>query len=76
MLDPTHPDNPRNEPYTQVDPEDSWKLNNLHPGDQIIFCQSSLFDTHKFKLYHPEAHLSKEYRDKFGETVMAIYVIQ
>lgn len=75
-VDGAHPDNPFNQPYTQVDPENSWQLTGLKPGDEIIFCQSSLFDITKFKQYHPEAHLVREDRNKFQQTVMAIYQIQ
>ncbi|MDE2312367.1 MAG: hypothetical protein KGJ93_04765, partial [Patescibacteria group bacterium] len=64
-----------NVPYRQVDPENAWQLAGLKPGDQVIFTQSSIFDTHKFKQYHPEAHLVMEMRDKFGEAVMAVYKI-
>jgi len=74
-LDPRHPDNPRNQPYIQVDPEDSWKLANLKAGDQIVFTESSLFDARKFKQYHPEAYLAREDRNQFNQTVMAIYNI-
>jgi hypothetical protein len=74
-LDGKHPQNPINQPYTQVDPEDSWKLSGLKGGDQIIFCQSSIFDIPKFKNSHPNAKLEREARNKFGQTVMAIYRI-
>jgi hypothetical protein len=74
-IDGKHPENPRNNPYTQVDPEDSWKLQGLKPGDQVVFAQSSLFDIKKFKQYHPESYLWKEYRNKFNQTIMAVYKI-
>ncbi len=64
-----------NVPYIQVDPEDSWKLAGLEPGDQIVFTQSSLFDTKKFKQYHSEARLMLERRNKFNQTVMGVYKI-
>ena len=35
---------PCNVPYT-VDPENSWELQNLKPGDEVVFTQSSVFDT-------------------------------
>lgn len=73
-VDSAHPDNPQNQPYVQVDPEDSWKLSGLKPGDQIIFCQSSLFDIKKFKQHHTEAHLENYAQNKFGQTVMAVYI--
>ncbi len=75
-VDGAHPDNPKNQPYTQVDPENSWELENLKPGDQLIFTQSSIFDIKKFKSYHPEAHLFREDRNKFNQTVMAIYLVK
>lgn len=64
------------QPYKQVDPENSWELTDLKQGDKIIFTQSSVFDIKKFKQYHPEAMLSQEIRNKFGQTVMALYVIK
>ncbi|QQS22623.1 phospholipid carrier-dependent glycosyltransferase [bacterium] len=64
------------QPYKQVDPENSWELTGLKPGDKIIFTQSSIFDIKKFKQYHPNAALSQEIRNKFGQTVMALYVIK
>ena len=75
-IDAANPGNPKNQPYTQVDPEDSWKLTGLQPGDKLVFTQSSIFDIKKFKQYHPEAKLTLEQRNKFNQTVMAIYVIQ
>ena len=63
-------------PYTQVDPEDSWKLIELKINDKIVFTQSSIFDIKKFKQYHPEAQLNQETRNKFGQTVMAVYIIK
>lgn len=63
-------------PYQQVDPEDSWKLGGLKPGDQLVFTQSTIFDIKKFKAYHPEAVLAKEVRNKFGQAVMAVYEIK
>ncbi len=63
-------------PYIQVDPEDSWKLTDLQVGDKLVFTQSSIFDIKKFKQYHPQAALEQETRNKFGQTVMAIYVIK
>ncbi len=74
-VDGRHPSNPLNNPYQQVDPEDSWKLDGLKNGDKIVFTQSSIFDIKKFKLFHPEAHLAREDRNKFGQTVMAVYII-
>ena len=74
--DANNPNDPKNQPYIQVDPEDSWKLTGLKPGDRLVFTQSSIFDIRKFKQYHPNAKLFREDRNKFNQTVMAIYVIQ
>ncbi|MEK7161725.1 MAG: hypothetical protein AAB729_03485, partial [Patescibacteria group bacterium] len=67
---------PCNVPYTQVDPENSWELQNLKPGDEVVFTQSSVFDTKKFKQYHPNFGLSLEYRNKFQQSIMAVYKIK
>ena len=75
-FDAANPSDPRNQPYTQVDPEDSWKLSGLKSGDQIVFAQSSIFDVTKFKQYHPEAHKKLEVRNKFLQAVLAVYEIK
>lgn len=75
-IDAANPSNPKNQPYTQVDPEDSWKLEGLKPGDKLVFTQSSVFDIKKFKQYHPEAKLKLEQRNKFNQTVMAVYEVE
>jgi hypothetical protein len=64
------------QPYHQVDPERSWQLQNLKPNDKIVFTQSSIFDIKKFKEFHPKAKLTMEQRNKFNQTVLAIYTIQ
>ncbi len=73
-VDGAHPENPKNMPYVQIDPENSWGLK-LKKGDQIVFTQSSIFDITKFKQYHPEASLALEHRNKFGQAVMAVYKV-
>lgn len=75
-VDGKNPSNPLNQPYTQVDPENSWELKNLKPNDQIIFTQSSIFDIKKFKEFHPNTYLLREDRNKFNQTVMAIYIVK
>jgi 4-amino-4-deoxy-L-arabinose transferase-like glycosyltransferase len=64
-----------NVPYSQVDPENSWELKNLKIRDQIVFAQSSIFDTRKFKQYHPQAYLKMQLQNQFGQTVLAVYEI-
>ncbi len=63
-------------PYIQIDPEDSWKLTGLKPGDKIVFAQSSLFDIRKFKEYHPEVELVMEKKNQFDQTIMAVYTVK
>jgi hypothetical protein len=75
-VDGAHPQNRRNQPYKQVDPEDAWRLNRLTSRDEIVFVQSSLFDIKKFKQFHPEFRLYREDRNQFGQTVMAVYKAQ
>jgi Dolichyl-phosphate-mannose-protein mannosyltransferase len=67
---------PCNVPYHQVDPERAWELSGLTSADQIVFTQSSMFDTVKFKQYHPSAYLSLEYRNQFNQSVLAVYKIK
>lgn len=75
-LDAAHPENPINQPYKQVDPENVWELTGLKAGDKIVFTQSSIFDIKKFKQYHPDIRLEREDRNKFNQTVLAVYTIQ
>lgn len=75
-VDGANPSNQLNQPYKQVDPENVWQLSGLKSGDQVIFTQSSVFDTKKFKQYNPNAQLFREDRNKFNQTVMAIYLIK
>lgn len=74
FVDGRNPSNPRNNPYHQVDPENAWELSGLKSGDKIVFTQSSLFDIKKFKEYHPTARLDTELRNKFQQTMMAVYI--
>ena len=66
-------DDPCNVPYQQVDPENAWQLSGLTSADEIVFTQSSMFDARKFKQYHPDFHLAQEMRNKFGQSVLAVY---
>ncbi|HMQ02067.1 MAG TPA: hypothetical protein PKD79_03295 [Candidatus Doudnabacteria bacterium] len=75
FVDGRNPNNPRNNPYTQIDPEDSWQLTNLQSGDKIVFTQSSLFDIKKFKEYHPNTYRERQVLNHFGQTVLAVYVV-
>lgn len=74
-LDPTHPDNPKNQPYKWVKPEDFKNITVLPQNSQVVFAQSSLYDIKSFKEHFPESKLIQETRNKFGQTVMAVYKI-
>lgn len=81
-------DNPKNRPYMQVDPEDAWLSpydqkhgkpiyeQGLTPGMQVVFAQSSIYDIKKFKAFYPNARLTTEIRNKFGQAVLAAYTIE
>ena len=71
-----NPEDPRNQPYRQVDPENAYVITNLVPGDEIVFTQSSVFDTTKFKQYHSEAYLKFQQTNRFNQTVLAVYGIK
>ncbi len=66
---------PCNVPYIQVDPENSWQVSGLTPSEAVVFTQSSMFDTKKFKQYHPEARLVYEQRNQFQQSVLAVYKV-
>ncbi|KPJ56192.1 hypothetical protein AMJ49_05475 [Parcubacteria bacterium DG_74_2] len=61
-----------NQPYILVDPATSYQTK-LSLGDQIIFTQSTIFDTKKFKQEHPEAKIIKQKFNKFGQEIMRVY---
>jgi len=60
------------QPYILVDPATSYQTQ-LKPGDQIVFTQSTIFDTEKFKEYHPEAKLIKRESNQFNQEIMRVY---
>lgn len=64
---------PCNVPYKIVDPAHAWELPPLESGQQVVFTQSTIYDTFKFKQHHPEAHLYIEVRNQFNQAVMAVY---
>lgn len=61
-----------NQPYILVDPATSYKIS-LKPGDQIVFTQSTIFDTRKFQEYHPEDSLVEQDLNQFNEIIMRVY---
>lgn len=74
-LDPFHPENPKNQPYQWVEPQNLKTVTNLKRNDQIVFTQSSLGDIRTLKEYYPEARLFEEQRNQFGQTILAVYKI-
>ena len=61
-----------NQPYILVDPATSYQVR-LQSGDQIIFTQSTIFDTKKFTEEHPEVKVVKREFNKFKQEIMRIY---
>ena len=61
-----------NQPYILLNPEKSFQTS-LSLGDQIIFTQSTIFDSKKYEKYHPEAEIIQRRFNKFGEEVMRVY---
>jgi 4-amino-4-deoxy-L-arabinose transferase-like glycosyltransferase len=63
---------PTNEPYQLLVPENSY-LQELKPGDQIIFTQSTLPDGEKYLRTHPDIKLVKFEKNKFNQLIMVVY---
>lgn len=62
----------KNQPYVLLVPEHTYQAK-LNKNDQVVFTMSSLFDTKKFKEFHPQVKLVKEERNKFGQMIMQVY---
>ena len=60
------------QPYILVDPATSYQTQ-LQNGDQIVFTQSTIFDTKKFGEYHPEAKVVKQSYNQFNQEIMRVY---
>lgn len=75
-VDGAHPENPANQPYVQVDPENSWELKGLKKDDMIVFTQSSIFDIKKFLDYHKNVYPIHTVRNKFGQWVLVVYRVE
>lgn len=59
-------------PYRLLNPERSYQVI-LKKGDQVVFTESTIFDTIKFEKYHKEARLIREEKNKWSEEVMKVY---
>jgi 4-amino-4-deoxy-L-arabinose transferase-like glycosyltransferase len=61
-----------NQPYILVDPANSYQTI-LNPEDQIVFTQSTIFDSKKFEEYHNEATIKTQEYNRFGQEIMRVY---
>jgi uncharacterized membrane protein len=61
-----------NNPYILVDPAHSFEVH-MQKGDQIVFTQSTIFDSIRFKKSHSTAKLVREDKNQFGQVVMQVY---
>lgn len=62
----------KNNPYSLLVPENTYKVH-LKAGDQVVFTQSTLYDTTKFRAAHPRARLVLEKKNQFNQTIMQVY---
>lgn len=60
------------QPYILTIPEKTFEVK-LKKGDQMVFTQSTIFDSNKFLQFHPDAILVEEKYNKWGETVMLVF---
>jgi 4-amino-4-deoxy-L-arabinose transferase-like glycosyltransferase len=63
---------PTDQPYQLLVPENSY-LQELKPGDQIIFTQSTLPDGQKYISLHPDVKLVKFETNQFNQLIMVVY---
>ena len=61
-----------NRPYQLIDPASSYQVK-LNPEDQIIFTQSTIFDTKKFAEYNPNAKIIEQKFNEFNQEIMRVY---
>ncbi len=61
-----------NQPYILVDPATSYKRK-MSSGDQIVFTQSTMFDTKKYKEENQDIKIVKQEFNKFGQEIMRVY---
>jgi len=60
------------QPYILVEPATSYKTK-LSDDDQIVFTQSTIFDTKKYQEENPEVKLFLQEFNQFGEEIMRVY---
>jgi 4-amino-4-deoxy-L-arabinose transferase-like glycosyltransferase len=60
------------QPYILLNPEKSFEIG-LSAGEQIVFTQSTIFDSKKYEEYHPEVEIVQRRFNRFGEEVMKVY---
>lgn len=61
-----------NQPYILVDPANSYKTK-ISQGDQIVFTQSTIFDTKKYKEENLKIEMIIREFNQFGEEIMCVY---
>jgi hypothetical protein len=59
-------------PYQVVDPAHSFEVK-LNKGDEIVFTQSTIYDTYKFNKFHKDARLIRTDKNQWGEIIMEVY---
>jgi 4-amino-4-deoxy-L-arabinose transferase-like glycosyltransferase len=62
------------QPYILLDPAKSYKAK-PKIKDQIIFTQSTIFDSKKFEEFHPNARLIIREFNRFSQEIMRVYEI-
>ena len=59
-------------PYTLLDPANTYQVR-LKSGDEVVFTQSTIFDSKRFRQAHPRAELIRQDKNRFGEVIMEVY---
>ncbi len=60
------------QPYILLDPANTYQVA-LKSGDEVVFTQSTIFDSKKFVQFHPHAQLIMELKNQFGQLIMRVY---
>jgi len=62
----------QNQPYQLLDPAKSY-LVQPNPEDQVVFTESTIFDTKKFEQYHTQAEIVKQEFNQFNQEILRVY---
>lgn len=60
------------QPYILLDPAKSYQVQ-MKQGEEIVFTQSTIFDTEKFEEYHPDVKIIKKDFNQFNQEIMRVY---